>query len=268
MKACQALTQIGHEVTLIVPGNPHSTISNLQLASHYGLRTPFEVIWLPARDRRLFTWNAVRRARRLGAEALYVWPLQSAVIGLLANLPVILEMHDLPTGVLGPVWYRWFLHRRGRKRLLLIPDALRRALQLEYKLNLAELDVVISRKLRTPAQPELAMGAVAEDGELFLNQMVIREVGVTDDEIQKEKERQLAEIRRRNELLRKFAPRIPLKDRIVVVNYPDGLAAIFSYQKFQKIKRNLPEQVKYTVISRISSLNDILDAKSMSANVD
>ncbi len=87
----------------------------------------------------------------------------------------------------------------------------------------AELDVVISRKLRTPAQPELAMGAVAEDGELFLNQMVIREVGVTDDEIQKEKERQLAEIRRRNELLRKFAPRIPLKDRIVVVT-DDGVA--------------------------------------------
>lgn len=144
MKVCQALAQIGHEVTLVVPGNPHSTISNLQLASHYGLRTPFKVIWLLARDRRLFTWNAVRLARRLGAEALYVWPLQSAVIGLLANFPVILEMNDLPTGVLGPIWYRWFLHLRGSKRLLLITDALRRTLQQEYKLSLAKQDVVIA----------------------------------------------------------------------------------------------------------------------------
>jgi len=30
-----------------------------------------------------------------------------------------------------------------------------------------ELDIVLSRKLRTPGYPELAMGSVSEDGRLF-----------------------------------------------------------------------------------------------------
>ena len=33
----------------------------------------------------------------------------------------------------------------------------------------AELDVVLSRKLRAPHQPELALGAVSETGEVYLN---------------------------------------------------------------------------------------------------
>src|SRR4030065_1952868 len=42
----------------------------------------------------------------------------------------------------------------------------------------AELDIVLSRKLRTPGQWELAMGSVAEDGRLFLNRDVITELGI------------------------------------------------------------------------------------------
>ena len=34
----------------------------------------------------------------------------------------------------------------------------------------ADLDVVLSRKLRSPIQPELALGAVSESGEVYLNQ--------------------------------------------------------------------------------------------------
>src|SRR5262245_42992942 len=33
----------------------------------------------------------------------------------------------------------------------------------------ADLDVVLARKLRAPGQPELALGAVAEDGHVFVN---------------------------------------------------------------------------------------------------
>src|ERR1700752_3409217 len=33
----------------------------------------------------------------------------------------------------------------------------------------AELDVVLSRKLRAPGQPELAIGAISEDGQVYLN---------------------------------------------------------------------------------------------------
>ena len=33
----------------------------------------------------------------------------------------------------------------------------------------ADLDVILSRKLRSPRQPELALGALAEDGTVYLD---------------------------------------------------------------------------------------------------
>ncbi len=144
MKACQALKQLGHEVTLLVPNNPQFTITNQQLVSHYGITTPFEIIHLPSRSRRRFTWDAVRRAKAAGADLLYVWPPQSAAFGMLAGLPVVFELHDLPTGLAGPNWFRLFVRLRGRKRLLLITDALRGVIERELRLSLKKTDVVIA----------------------------------------------------------------------------------------------------------------------------
>jgi glycosyltransferase involved in cell wall biosynthesis len=132
MKACQALAQLGHAVTLLVPGGQQAAASEQKLMNHYGLKTPFEVIWLPARSRRWFAWEAVRRARRLGPDLLYVWPLQAAALGLLARLPVLLEMHDLPSGRIGPLWYHLFLKLPSRKRIAPITRALQAALDERY----------------------------------------------------------------------------------------------------------------------------------------
>jgi len=139
MKACQALAQLGHEVTLLVPGDQRSAVSGQrsavsgqQLMNHYGLKTAFEVVWLPARSRRWFAWKAVRRARRLRPDLLYVWPLQAAALGLLTGLPVLLEMHDLPSGRIGPLWYRLFLKLPGRKRIAPVTRALQAALDERY----------------------------------------------------------------------------------------------------------------------------------------
>jgi glycosyltransferase involved in cell wall biosynthesis len=134
MKVCQALVQLGHAVTLIVPiTSDQSSISNQQkLAEHYGLTTEFEIEWLPGHSRRAFPLRAVRRARFLRADLLYVWPLQAAALGLLVGMPVMLEMHDLPSGHIGPLWYRLFLWLRGRKRLLVITYALRNELEKRY----------------------------------------------------------------------------------------------------------------------------------------
>ncbi len=87
----------------------------------------------------------------------------------------------------------------------------------------AELDIVLAHKLRTPGHEELAMGSVTEDGKLFLNQEVVGEIAVREAYIQQEKVRQLAEIKRRTELIRQVRPKIPLKGRIVIVT-DDGVA--------------------------------------------
>ncbi len=86
-----------------------------------------------------------------------------------------------------------------------------------------ELDVVLSRKLGTPGRSELAMGALAEDGTVFLNEDVVRPLGISKGVIEQEIERQLTEIRRRSQLIRSVHPRVPLQDRVVVI-CDDGVA--------------------------------------------
>src|SRR5581483_2576205 len=60
----------------------------------------------------------------------------------------------------------------------------------------AELDVVLSRKLRAPFQPEYALGAVSEGGQVTLNPDAGQVPGVSDEYLEAEKAHQLAEIAR------------------------------------------------------------------------
>ena len=53
-----------------------------------------------------------------------------------------------------------------------------------------DLDVVLSRKLGAPGHSELALGALAEDGQVFLNEYVQQELAVPEAYIEQEKERQ------------------------------------------------------------------------------
>jgi predicted phosphoribosyltransferase len=86
-----------------------------------------------------------------------------------------------------------------------------------------DLDVVLSRKLRAPGQPELAMGAVSEDGQMHLNRSVARALDITEAELLGEKEHQLSEIARRKQLFRSVRPKAPISGRTVIVT-DDGIA--------------------------------------------
>ena len=141
MKACQALVQIGHEVTLLVPGSKNLSVD---LKSHYGLQTDFPIEWLSALSRRRFTWDSVHRARALKADLVYSWFPQSAVFGLLRRLPVVFEIHIQPTGLFGPLWHRAFAKVRGRKRLVSITRALSNTLERDFRMHLAPEEVVIA----------------------------------------------------------------------------------------------------------------------------
>jgi predicted phosphoribosyltransferase len=87
----------------------------------------------------------------------------------------------------------------------------------------AELDVVLSRKLRAPFQPELAIGAVGEDGEVYLNHHVKVAAGADQAYINKEREHQLQEIARRQKLFRAARFQAPLTGRSIILT-DDGIA--------------------------------------------
>ena len=87
----------------------------------------------------------------------------------------------------------------------------------------AELDVVLSRKVRRADQPELAIGAVSEDGRVFLNHYAQQVLDLTEDYLAAECRDQLEEIARRKKLIRGVRPEAPIAGRSVIVT-DDGIA--------------------------------------------
>jgi len=87
----------------------------------------------------------------------------------------------------------------------------------------AELDVVLSRKLRAPHQPELALGAVSESGEVYLNHFASAMTDAGDAYIEAERKRQLVEIERRRVLVRQVRPQATIAGRTVILT-DDGIA--------------------------------------------
>ena len=87
----------------------------------------------------------------------------------------------------------------------------------------APLDVLVVRKLGVPFQPELAFGAIGEDGVRVLNDSVVREARLDDDEMAAVEREQRIELRRRAERFRRGRDRISLTGRIAVI-VDDGIA--------------------------------------------
>lgn len=143
MKVCQALTQIGHSVKLWVPGA--SSVGWDQLTGFYGLNVPIEIAWLPSQPslkRYDMAVTSVNRAVGWRADAVYTWMPQAAVYAQLRGLPVVLEVHDRPTGKLGPWLLRQMVAMHGKKRLAVITEALVQVLAKEYDLHIPE-DVLV-----------------------------------------------------------------------------------------------------------------------------
>jgi len=87
----------------------------------------------------------------------------------------------------------------------------------------AELDVVLARKLRAPWQPELAIGAVGEDGAEYLADFARDVRGFCDAYLAEERAGQLAEIERRRRMFRAVKPAAEVAGRSVIVT-DDGIA--------------------------------------------
>ena len=85
------------------------------------------------------------------------------------------------------------------------------------------LDVVVAQKLGAPGNPELAVGAVAGDGSVYLDDDMVTRLGVDEDHIEREREREAESAR---EKVAEYRGGDPVPDlagkRVVVVD--DGLA--------------------------------------------
>jgi putative phosphoribosyl transferase len=87
----------------------------------------------------------------------------------------------------------------------------------------APLDVIVVRKLGVPSQPELAMGAIGENGMRVLNGDVLAVTGVRESEVAEVERRERAELERRAALYRANRPPIDLAGKTAVI-VDDGIA--------------------------------------------
>ncbi len=120
------------------------------------------------------------------------------------------------------------------------------------------LDIIIPRKIGAPNQPELAIGAVGQDGSVVLNNRVVAQLGVSRIYIEEESRRQQLEIKRRLDKYRGELPFPSLKGRKVIV-VDDGVAtgatlkAALAFVRKQGVK----ELIVALPVGPLSSINEL-----------
>jgi len=107
----------------------------------------------------------------------------------------------------------------------------------------APLDVVVPRKIPSPHNEELAVGAVAEDGTIYLDETLVAYLGVTQEYLRREAARQIEEIQRRTRLYRRSRPAQEIRGRTVIL-VDDGVATGYTVlAALRYLRRQQPRQL-------------------------
>ncbi|MGU7779644.1 phosphoribosyltransferase [Burkholderia sp. PU8-34] len=107
----------------------------------------------------------------------------------------------------------------------------------------APLDVLVVRKLGVPYDPELAMGAIATGGAIYLQRSVIESMSVTDAQLADVIARETVELQRREAQYRGARPPVPVEGRTVIV-VDDGIATGASMRvALQSLRERHPARV-------------------------
>jgi putative phosphoribosyl transferase len=122
----------------------------------------------------------------------------------------------------------------------------------------AKLDIIVSRKIGAPDNPELAIGAVMPDGSYFLNRRLVNMLNVPQDYIQIEAHEQIKEIDRRLMAYRGSKEYDNEFEGKAVVLVDDGIATGATMTASAKWIKN-KQQCKRLVISVPVAPAEILD---------
>src|SRR5690348_1871558 len=107
----------------------------------------------------------------------------------------------------------------------------------------APLDVFLVRKLGTPGHEELAMGAIASGGVRVLNEGLVRQLGLTDRQVEVAAAEEQEELDRRELAYRDDRPSPAVRDKTVIL-VDDGLATGSTMRAaVQAVRRLGPRQV-------------------------
>lgn len=119
-------------------------------------------------------------------------------------------------------------------------------------------DVIIVRKIGSPNQPELGIGAVAEGNVEILDKKAIKLLGLNKDAISEIIAREKNEIERRKKIYRENKPLINIKSKTVIL-VDDGLATgITAKAAILAIKKLKPKKIIFaSPVCAFDSLKNI-----------
>jgi putative phosphoribosyl transferase len=138
-----------------------------------------------------------------------------------------------------------------------VADEVRRALG-------APLDVIVVRKLGVPFQPELAMGAIGEDGVRVDNEGVVGSITLTALDVDAIERRERVELERRARLYRGERPRLDVRERCAVI-VDDGIATGSTAHAACRVARahgaaRIVLAVPVAPRAAVAALDDVCDA--------
>jgi len=111
----------------------------------------------------------------------------------------------------------------------------------------ATLDIVVTRKIEAPGEPEYALGAVTQEGDVIMDRQAAESLGATpeylDDQVRKKRE----EVRDRMQRLRGDGPYPSLEGKVVMI-VDDGIATGSSVEAaVMSVKKRRPKEIVVAV---------------------
>jgi putative phosphoribosyl transferase len=93
------------------------------------------------------------------------------------------------------------------------------------KLKASNFDIVIPRKLKIPHNEEAAFGAIMGDGTVYVNDRIVKDLDISEEYIEREKDFQIEEIKRRSALYRSKEMQQSLDEKVATIILVDDGAA-------------------------------------------
>lgn len=109
------------------------------------------------------------------------------------------------------------------------------------------LDLIIIRKIPVPGNTEAGFGAISLEGDMILNDSMVRMLGLTKEEIEDLADPVREELNARNHIFREDRPWPDLKGKVVILA-DDGLASGYTMTTAARlVRRHSPEKIVVAV---------------------
>lgn len=136
MEMCEAMREEGHAVRLFAPRPSGSRPEQeLDLRAYYGLEKAVVPVYVPTPrllGRRGLAARMVQTAMREPWDLIYTRGVDLAFFASRWGLSTTLELHQMPSGQLGPLYFQGFLRTGSRTRLVVISPRLERLVLDKY----------------------------------------------------------------------------------------------------------------------------------------